>query len=77
MGLLRKRGGLSCPVCGESLARCSNIALHNLDHALPAQDGQGGFMWRCGCGDLDGVWDDPAGAAAGLTLHFRQRHGIS
>lgn len=76
MGLFKK-SSTPCPVCGEPVSRGSNIALHNLDHAIPAEDGGTGFMWRCPCGVADGVWDQPAGAAAGLTLHFRQKHGIT
>jgi hypothetical protein len=51
--------------------------MHNLEHVVPADDGRSGFMWRCGCGEYDGVWDRSDGAAAGLTIHMTQRHGIA
>ncbi len=54
----------------------SNMALHNLRHAIPATDGGTGFMWQCGCGESDGVWDEKPGAAAGLSDHMQRRHGI-
>lgn len=69
-------GGVVCPVCGENLDRKPNMGLHNLSHVIPAEDGAPGFMWRCGCGDYDGVWDQKAGAAAGLTIHMQRRHQI-
>jgi hypothetical protein len=65
-----------CPVCSEVFPKNANVALHNLRHALPAEDGGSGYIWRCGCGEMDGVWDQPAGAGAGLTIHMQQRHGI-
>ncbi len=77
MGMF-SRGTLDpvCPVCGEPLGKRTNVARHNLPHVLPADDGGSGFMWRCGCGEYDGVWDGRGGAAAGLTGHMQQRHGI-
>ena len=77
MGLLGPLGrGVVCPVCGENLGRKPNMASHNLPHVIPAEDGEPGFMWRCGCGEFDGVWDRRVGASAGLTLHMQQRHAI-
>ncbi len=76
MGIFGKSRGVVCPVCSEGLGRRPNMATHNIAHALPAHDGGGGFMWRCGCGDVDGVWRDQVGASAGLTMHMQQRHGI-
>jgi hypothetical protein len=66
----------TCPVCGAALGLGTSVMMHNLDHALPAEDGESGYMWRCGCGEADGVWDNEMGAAAGLTVHMQQRHGI-
>ena len=76
MGLVGKRE-IRCPVCDVSFGRTPNVALHNLTHALPAADGGEGYGWQCGCGQSDGVWETKAAAAAGLTLHFQQRHGIA
>lgn len=53
------------------------MMLHNIDHAIPADDGGEGYMWRCTCGEFDGVWEQRHGAAAGLTIHMQRRHGIS
>jgi hypothetical protein len=71
-------GGKStqCPVCREVLDRKANMPLHNLKHVIPATDGGPGFMWECGCGESDGVWDNKAGAAAGLTKHMEIQHDI-
>jgi hypothetical protein len=52
------------------------MGAHNVSHAVPADDGGPGFMWRCGCGEFDGVWEQKFGAAAGLTMHMQQRHRI-
>ena len=75
MGFLGGRKKATCPVCEAPLE--PNVALHNLKHAIPAPDGGSGFAWRCGCGEHDGVWDTKAGAAAGLTMHMQNRHGIA
>lgn len=76
MGLFGKKVS-TCPVCDLVLAKNENMGLHNLKHVIPSPDGGPGFGWQCGCGDADGVWDGKAGAAAGLTMHMQQRHGIS
>jgi hypothetical protein len=75
MGFFSRRTTATCPVCDAPLER--NMALHNLDHVIAAPDGEPGFAWRCGCGEQDGVWDGKVGAAAALTMHMRDRHGIA
>lgn len=77
LGLFGKKKEAECPVCGDEFATGANVMSHNLKHTTPAPDGRPGFSWRCGCGAVDGVWDDQAGAAAGLTMHFQQAHGIT
>jgi hypothetical protein len=77
MGLFGKKAGVVCPVCNHDLGRSPNMMLHNLSHVIPSPDGDPGFAWRCGCGEIDGVWKDQTGASAGLTLHMRQRHGLA
>ena len=73
MGLFTKKSkGTPCPICGEQLD--GGVMIHNLDHATP--DGAGGFRWECTCGERAGTWEDPAGAAGALALHFNERHGI-
>jgi hypothetical protein len=72
----RKKSQDSCPVCGELFSDSREVGIHNISHAVPPDDGGGGYMWRCGCGESDGVWKDKGGAAAGLTQHMVQRHGI-
>ncbi len=76
MGLFGKSRGVVCPVCQEDLGRRPNMGAHNMAHVLAAEDGGAGFMWRCGCGGYDGVWEQEFGAAAGLTMHMLQRHQI-
>jgi hypothetical protein len=67
---------VSCPVCREKVEEGAAVARHNLQHAMPAEDGGSGFMWKCPCGEMDGVWNDFMGAAAGLTLHMQHKHRI-
>jgi hypothetical protein len=76
MGLFGKSKGVVCPVCTQDLGKSPNMGAHNVSHALPAEDGGPGFMWRCGCGEYDGVWEQKMGAAAGLTMHMQQLHRI-
>jgi hypothetical protein len=76
MGIFSKNKGVVCAVCKEELGRQPNMLLHNLNHVIPSPDGGSGFGWRCGCGEVDGVWDQQAGAAAGLTDHMQKRHGL-
>ena len=76
MALFSKKTPVLCPVCSEPFGKGVNVMSHNMQHALPAKDGGGGFMWRCSCGEEDGVWDSDAGAAAGLTMHMTSRHGV-
>lgn len=73
-GISVPRGGQVCPVCQEIVPKSEMVARHNIAHALPAPGG--GFLWRCGCGATDGVWKDKGGAAASLTEHVVQHHGI-
>ena len=77
MGLFGKRLD-TCPICDAGIQRGS-LAIHNMDsHAIPSPDGGGGYIWECACGERDGVWDQPEGAAAGLTQHMvGQRHGLN
>lgn len=74
MGLFKKKLD-TCPICDGGVER-GGLMAHNLSHAEPAPDGQPGFIWNCKCGERDGVWDQAAGAAAGLTQHMTQRHGL-
>lgn len=74
MALFKKKLD-NCPICDRGIER-GMLAAHNLSHAEAAPDGQGGFVWKCKCGEKDGVWDQPAGAAAGLTQHMTRRHGL-
>jgi hypothetical protein len=76
MGIFSKSKGVVCAVCEEELGRQPNMLSHNLDHVIPSPDGGPGFAWQCGCGEVDGVWDQRVGAAAGLTDHMRKRHGL-
>lgn len=76
MGMFNKPSTVPCPVCQEPLPASSNLMLHNLTHAVPTPDGGSGFIWSCGCGEQDGVWDTAAGAAAGLTQHMQRSHGF-
>lgn len=75
MGLSKKKVD-TCPICDAGVDRGAMLA-HNLSHASPASDGQGGFVWVCKCGEKDGVWDQSTGAAAALTQHMTRRHGIA
>ena len=75
MGLINKKLD-TCPICDAGVARGAMMS-HNLTHATPSPDGQGGFVWICKCGEKDGVWDQAPGAAAGLTQHMTRRHGIT
>lgn len=75
MGLFGKKQSPGCPICQKSVP-AGALMLHNVDHARPASDGQPGFMWSCGCGQQDGVWDDRMGAAAGLTQHMQRNHAM-
>lgn len=74
MGLFKKKLD-TCIICDAGVER-GEMLQHNLTHAEPAPDGGGDFIWRCACGEVDGAWDEPYGAAAGLTLHMTQRHGV-
>ncbi len=64
-----------CPICDSSVDR-GDLFGHNLAHAEPLREDPTRFMWVCKCGKQDGVWDDPTGAAAGLTLHMTECHGL-
>jgi hypothetical protein len=74
MGLFGKKQE-TCPICDAGISK-GGLMMHNLGHAVPATDGPG-YMWKCACGEKDGVWDAETGAAAGLTMHMSQRHGLT
>jgi hypothetical protein len=74
MGLFSKSLD-TCSVCDAGIERGKKPS-HNVQHAIPAPDGGGGYAWECKCGERDGVWDQPMGAAAALTLHMQNRHGL-
>ncbi|WP_156893450.1 hypothetical protein [Actinokineospora enzanensis] len=76
MPIFGKSKSVVCPVCTKNLGRAPNMALHNASHVLPAEDGGPGFMWRCGCGEYAGVWDQKTGAIISLTAHMEKRHQI-
>jgi hypothetical protein len=74
MGLFSKKLD-TCPICDAGIEP-GHLASHNLSHAIPSPDGGGDYMWECSCGEKDGMWNQTMGAAAGLTLHMNQRHGL-
>lgn len=75
MALLKKRLD-TCPICDAGIERGS-LARHNLKHAIATPNGASGYVWQCSCGEQDGAWDRPTGAAAGLTQHMTARHGLT
>jgi hypothetical protein len=76
VGLTGERVSPDCPVWGEAFHGGVNVAIHNLRHVVPASDGNAGFMWQCGCGSQDCVWEDKFGAGAGLSQQMTQSHRI-
>ena len=66
----------TCPICDAGIEE-GGLARHNMSHAIPATDGGDGFMWKCSCGEQDGVWDKNYQASTGLTTHVMNRHGLS
>lgn len=66
----------TCPICDAGIER-GGLARHNLGHAIPAPDAASGYVWRCSCGEEEGAWNQPTGAAAGLTQHMTVRHGLT
>jgi hypothetical protein len=77
MGLFTKKLD-ACPICGVGVERALTawLAHNEASHAVPAPDGRGDFIWRCGCGEYDGAWDQPHSVAAALTMHFKQKHHL-
>lgn len=71
---------VTCPVCGESFAPGSDLAMHWLNHVelIPPGHGEasGQFTWSCSCGPSGMKWPGRGGAAIALQYHVARAHGV-
>jgi hypothetical protein len=76
VGFFKKSKNI-CPVCQEPVEQDA-MSRHCIRHEEPTffLDGRPGFMWRCTCGETDGVWPLIGQAGVGLCQHFQTHHHI-
>jgi len=72
----------TCPICKASIEMGIGYIMSHCEEAHVRQippgqgDASGQYTWECVCGPAGMKWPTTAGAAAGLTLHMGQRHGV-
>jgi hypothetical protein len=76
MSLPSTERAVACPICGEALSRIPSIIDHSATHIIRLENPSSGYIWRCGCGKYDGMWEQKIPAIASLSLHMQEQHLI-
>jgi hypothetical protein len=74
MGLFKKKV-IECPMCKYQFGSSGVDVMHFTEHAFQADEGDYGYTCSL-CNETDGMWPNSIGAAAAITLHLSQRHGL-